>query len=71
MSARSAPSTTRGVARLGPGWRATAWADDGLLEAAEWADPDWPAVGVQWHPELDATGPTLFGWLVAAALAHV
>jgi putative glutamine amidotransferase len=58
----------QGVATLGPGWRATARAPDGLLEGAEWIG-EWDAMGVQWHPEKDATGPALFGWLVATA-AH-
>lgn len=57
------------VADPGPSWRATAWADDGVVEAIEWTgDPAWPVLGVQWHPELEgATGQTLFGWLVRAA----
>jgi putative glutamine amidotransferase len=56
---------------LGEGWRTTARAGDGVVEAAEWVADGWPALGVQWHPELDRTGPALFGWLVAAALARV
>lgn len=57
------------VAEPGPCWHATAWADDGVAEAIEWSgDRTWPALGVQWHPELeDSTGATLFGWLVRAA----
>ena len=55
------------VARTGPGWRVTAVADDGVVEALEWEGAHWPAVGVQWHPEMDATGPALFGWLVSQA----
>lgn len=52
----------------GPCWRVTARAGDGLVEACEWMGPDpWPVLGVQWHPEHDATGPALFGWLVDAA----
>ena len=61
----------------GPQWRATAWAHDGTVEAVEPARSGWPALGVQWHPELsvhpvhavphDPTGPTLFGWLVDQA----
>ena len=53
----------------GPCWRVTARADDGVVEAVEWAGHDkWPVLGVQWHPELpvDATGDRVFGWLVAA-----
>ena len=53
--------------RLGTGWRVSALAEDGVVEAAEWVDSEWPALGVQWHPELDGTGPALFGWLVDRA----
>lgn len=56
------------IDRCGPGWRTVGWADDGVVEAIEWHDQDhWPALGVQWHPEMDATGPALFGWLVSQA----
>ncbi|WP_328991029.1 gamma-glutamyl-gamma-aminobutyrate hydrolase family protein [Kribbella sp. NBC_01245] len=54
------------VADPGDHWKVTAIADDGVGEAIEWtgAHP-WPALGVQWHPELnDPTGPALFSWLV-------
>lgn len=53
----------------GPYWRATAWADDGVVEAAEWVGPEpWPVMAVQWHPELDGkSGSALFAWLVEAA----
>jgi putative glutamine amidotransferase len=54
----------QGVATLGAGWRATAWSADGLVEGAEWGDR---TLGVQWHPELDASGPALFGWLTQTA----
>lgn len=56
----------QGVATLGTGWQSTARTADGLVEGAEWVG-SWDALAVQWHPELDATGPALFGWLVAAA----
>lgn len=62
------------VADPGAGWHATAWASDGTIEALEPDGRHWPALGVQWHPELawhahlaDPTGPALFGWLVAQA----
>ncbi len=49
-------------------WRCTGTAPEGVVEALEWRDQaGWPALGVQWHPELDATGPAVFGWLVAVA----
>lgn len=38
-------------------------APDGMIEAAESADPDRFALGVQWHPE-EGTDPTLFNALV-------
>jgi putative glutamine amidotransferase len=45
---------------LAPGLRAVAWADDGLIEAAEPADSSAPwMVAVQWHPE-DLTERALF-----------
>ncbi len=53
------------VATYDPRWLLTATAPDGVVEALEWHDQTtWPAVGVQWHPELDPTGPAVFGWLV-------
>jgi len=56
------------VATYAEGWQCTASAPDGVVEALEWHDQDaWPALGVQWHPELDHTGPGVFGWLVDVA----
>jgi putative glutamine amidotransferase len=55
------------VASTGPAWRVTCTADDGVVEAVEWEGSAWAAVGVLWHPEMDATGPALFGWLVSRA----
>jgi putative glutamine amidotransferase len=55
---------------VGPGWRATAHDDEGLIEGIEHAHGF--AIGVQWHPEVSA-GPgheRLFAGLVAAARAH-
>jgi putative glutamine amidotransferase len=45
---------------LAPGLRAVAWAEDGVIEGAEAADPaaGW-MVAVQWHPE-DLTERALF-----------
>ena len=57
------------VAAYDDRWRATATAPDGVVEALEWVDQRaWPALGVQWHPELDGTGPAVFGWLVRVAV---
>jgi len=59
------------VDQLGRGLVATAWAEDGMIEAVE---PDGSAdapggpftLGVQWHPE-SGDDPRLFGALIAAA----
>ena len=54
------------VRDLAPGLRATAWAEDGLVEAAEFATPDaaW-MLAVQWHPE-DLTELALFAGFAQA-----
>ena len=57
------------IDRLGAGLTASAWSDDGLVEAAEVEDHPF-ALGVQWHPEVDAD-PSLFAALVAAAATEV
>ena len=65
------------VDRLGTGLVATAWADDGIIEAAELEPPTAPdsalprassqfMVAVQWHPEV-GDDPSLFKALIAAA----
>jgi hypothetical protein len=58
------------VDRVPEGWRATATAPDGVVEAMEPVDGSWAAVAVQWHPERtgDALDARLFEWLVARAL---
>ena len=53
------------IDRLGTGLTATAWSDDGLIEAAEVDDHPF-ALGVQWHPEADED-VSLFAALVAAS----
>ena len=51
-----------------PGYAASAWADDGTLEAME--DPDaFFRLAVQWHPEV-GTDPRLFRALVEAAVSR-
>jgi putative glutamine amidotransferase len=41
----------QGIERLGRGLRATGWAPEGFVEAAEDERPDRFLLGVQWHPE--------------------
>ena len=55
------------VAGLGERVVATAWADDGTVEAVEYADTE-DVLGVQWHPEM-GDDPSLFDWLTARASA--
>ena len=50
----------QGIQELGYRLRATAHAPDGLVEAAE-LDEGGFAVGVQWHPEMFATGDRSVG----------
>jgi putative glutamine amidotransferase len=61
------------IDKLGTSLVATAWADDGVVEAVEIAQPDEQAAGVapfmvavQWHPEA-GDDLSLFAALVAAA----
>jgi putative glutamine amidotransferase len=57
------------IDRLGAGLAAAAWADDGIIEAAEpsgSAAPGSLVAAVQWHPEA-ADDPSLFTALVASA----
>jgi putative glutamine amidotransferase len=63
LGARAATVNSRhhqAVRDLAPGLRAVAWAEDGLIEAAEPADAGAPwTLAVQWHPE-DLTERALF-----------
>ncbi|NJP04315.1 MAG: gamma-glutamyl-gamma-aminobutyrate hydrolase family protein [Chloroflexaceae bacterium] len=57
------------VRRVPPGWRATAWATDGVIEALEHTTHPW-MIAVQWHPELTPNVPAqrrLFEALIQAA----
>jgi putative glutamine amidotransferase len=61
-----ASSHHQAVDSVAPGFRVSARADDGVIEAIEAEG----FIGVEWHPESDATGPAVYGNLVAlAALA--
>ncbi|MQA95432.1 MAG: gamma-glutamyl-gamma-aminobutyrate hydrolase family protein [Streptosporangiales bacterium] len=53
---------------LGEGLRATAHAADGVIEGVEVEGHPY-AIGVQWHPEVDAD-PSLFAGLVLAAVTR-
>ena len=56
--------------RLGRGLQATAWTDDGVIEALELEQSGRLVLGVQWHPERQTEEPqhrAIFEALVAAA----
>lgn len=59
------------VAEPAPGLRPVAWSEDGVVEAVEPEDQQWPMRGVQWHPEhlveSESSARALFEELVAAA----
>lgn len=60
------------VDMLAPGFRAVAWAADGVIEGIEDEDSEWPMLAVQWHPEYlgqndDAASHALFDTLVREA----
>jgi len=60
------------IAQVAVGLRATAWTDDGVVEAVESESSDWFAVGVQFLPEadpLDDTDLRLFAALIDEAVA--
>jgi putative glutamine amidotransferase len=42
------------VKQVGARFRVAATAPDGVIEAIEAVDPNWFAVGVQWHPESES-----------------
>jgi len=60
----------QGVDRIGEGLLASAWAEDGTVEALE--DSDLPfLVGVQWHPEVGDDLSLFTGFVAAAERAEV
>lgn len=60
------------IDRLADGFRAVAWAGDGVVEGIEHEDQDWELLAVQWHPEFlgdnfDEPSHLLFDTLVGNA----
>ena len=56
------------IRALAPVLRATAWAEDGVIEAVERTDGEGPLVlAVQWHPEDDVEGALFRGFAQAIA----
>jgi putative glutamine amidotransferase len=62
--AQISSSHRQAVHELAPGFVASAWAEDGLVEAIERG----PLVGVEWHPESDASAGFVYGRLVSRVL---
>jgi putative glutamine amidotransferase len=56
------------VAGVAPGFRTVATAPDGVIEAIEAEGGD--ALGVEWHPESDATAAAVYGWLIGKCRRH-
>ena len=61
--ARVASSHRQAVDRVAAGFCIAATAPDGVVEAIE-AEDGGAVLGVEWHPESDATGRAVYGWLV-------
>jgi putative glutamine amidotransferase len=62
--AQVSSSHRQAILELAPGFTASAWAEDGLVEAIERG----PLVGVEWHPESDASAGFVYGRLVSRVL---
>lgn len=65
-AARVSSRHRQAVDRVAPGFRAVATSPDGVVEAIE-ADAGGALLGVEWHPESDATAAGVYGWLIARA----
>jgi putative glutamine amidotransferase len=63
-SGRVSSSHRQAIARVAPGFAASAWAEDGVVEAIERG----PLIGVEWHPESDSSGAFVYSRLVAEVL---
>lgn len=59
-------SHQQAVATVAPGFMASAWADDGVIEAIERG----PLLGVEWHPESDTSADHVYGRWLAEALGR-
>lgn len=53
---------------LGDGLTAVGWSKDGLIEAVEHTDQEWPMLAVQWHPEYLGEAGDRPSWALFEAL---
>ena len=71
LQAEDASVNTRhhqAIRAVAPALRATAWAEDGVIEGAERKEPGAPwTLAVQWHPEDDVEGALFRGFADAIA----
>ena len=63
------------IDRLAEGFRAVAWAEDGIIEGIQHEDEEWELLGVQWHPEFlgdnfDEPSHRLFDTIVEQAAEY-
>jgi putative glutamine amidotransferase len=58
------------VRDLAPGFTAVAWADDGVIEAIQHEDPEWPLTAVQWHPEYLGQAEDKASWALFCVLVE-
>jgi putative glutamine amidotransferase len=63
--AEVASSHHQALEEVAPRFRVAATAPDGVVEAIE--DAGAPLFGVEWHPELDATGAAIYAGLIEEA----
>lgn len=66
LPAEVSSSHRQGVADVAPTFSASAWAPDGLVEAIERDN----LIGVEWHPEADASGPAIYARFIARVLGR-
>ena len=51
MPSSEMPAWRQAVSTVAKGFRVSAMAPDGVIEAIESENPNWFCLGVQWHPE--------------------
>lgn len=58
------------VRDLAPGFTAVGWADDGVIEAIQHENHEWPLLAVQWHPEYLGQVDDKASWALFRALVN-
>jgi putative glutamine amidotransferase len=60
-------SHRQGIGDLAPGFELSGWSEDGVVEAIERSG----LIGVEWHPESDASGPLVYARFLAVVTASI